>query len=49
MTNDELNPNDEARKGTQIAPPLIRHATFVVPSTFVIRASSFQRIVSIRA
>jgi hypothetical protein len=40
MTNDELNPNDETRKGTQVAPRLIRHAT-PLRRSFDIRHSSF--------
>jgi hypothetical protein len=48
MTNDELNPNDETRNGAEAVPRLFRHSAFDIPSAFVIRVSSFQRMMSIR-
>ena len=48
MTNDELNPNDETQNGAEAVPRLFRHSAFDIPSAFVIRALSFQQIVSIR-
>jgi hypothetical protein len=47
MTNDELNPNDEARNDTQVVLRFICHSGFDIPLMFI-RASSFQGIVSIR-
>ena len=43
MTNDELNPNDETRKGRRLYP-----AEFVIHSSFDIRASSFVLFVAER-
>src|SRR6476469_5087799 len=37
MTNDELSPNDEARIRASV-----RHSGFGIPSSFVIRHSSFR-------
>ena len=42
MTNDELNPNDETRKGSLIV------SRFDIPSSFDIRASSFVLFVAER-
>ena len=43
MTNDEGMTNDEARMSKLQAgqPTIIRHSVFVIPSSFVIRHSSF--------
>jgi hypothetical protein len=48
MTKDELNPNDEARNSAEVVMRLVRHSVFDIPSAFVIPASPFQRIASVR-
>ncbi|HJW37479.1 MAG TPA: hypothetical protein VJ420_02525 [Candidatus Udaeobacter sp.] len=42
MANDEINPNDRNPKlGMQCFNARIRHSSFVIPSAFGIRVSSF--------
>jgi hypothetical protein len=41
MTNDEGSPNDKNPNGNEACNALCRHSTFVINSSFVIRASSF--------
>ena len=42
MTNDKLNPNDENRKNARRSPArIVRYSDFDIPSSFVIRVSSF--------
>ncbi len=56
MTNDKLNPNDEIRKEREEIPAcFVRHSCFDIPSSFVIRVSSFflpieyQTIIAVQA
>ncbi|MFN2541610.1 MAG: outer membrane protein assembly factor BamE [Chthoniobacterales bacterium] len=44
MTKHEPNPNDEFRNRPDKRSASFRHWSFVIPSSFVIRASSFARI-----
>jgi hypothetical protein len=45
MSNDEGNPNDEPRKPSY---PNLRHSGFVINSSFVIRISSFPKLMRCR-